>query len=169
MLPRSILQYFRPALSYHLPLRPSFYIFLGGRLKQVWLYVAKTKGLFSCLFPVQLIYTHDAAHWSVCFCCSMKCRTSNKRFKAPPLILSTRLSKYQTSAPARIWKRQGVEYKKRAFSVCSDMLKGHFSRCFATVTVTVKNMFKIKFGIYTPIPKKKNCYFLGFCPIFKIF
>ena len=33
-----ILQYFRPALSYHLSLRPSFYLFLSGRLRQVWLY-----------------------------------------------------------------------------------------------------------------------------------
>ena len=30
-----ILQYFRPSLSYHLPLRPLFCLFLSGRLKQV--------------------------------------------------------------------------------------------------------------------------------------
>ena len=33
----SILQYFRPSLSYHLPLRPLFCIFLSGCLKQVLL------------------------------------------------------------------------------------------------------------------------------------
>ena len=31
----SILQYFRPALSYHLSLRPLFCLFLSGRLRQV--------------------------------------------------------------------------------------------------------------------------------------
>ena len=35
----SILQYFRPSLSYHLPLRPLFCIFLSGRLRQVLLYL----------------------------------------------------------------------------------------------------------------------------------
>ena len=33
-----ILQYFRPALSYHMALRPLFCPFLSGRLKQVSLY-----------------------------------------------------------------------------------------------------------------------------------
>ena len=37
---RSILQYLRPALSYHLSLRPLFCLFLGGRLRQVSLYSA---------------------------------------------------------------------------------------------------------------------------------
>ena len=35
MLRESILQYFRPSLSYHLPLRP---LFLCGRLRHVLLY-----------------------------------------------------------------------------------------------------------------------------------
>ena len=39
MLRGSILQYFRPALSNHLLLRPSIYLFLSGRLRQVWLYL----------------------------------------------------------------------------------------------------------------------------------
>ena len=39
MLHGSILQYFRPAFSYHMSLRPSFYLFLSDRLRQVWLYV----------------------------------------------------------------------------------------------------------------------------------
>ena len=33
-----ILQYFRPSLSYHFPLRPLFCLFLSGRLRQVLLY-----------------------------------------------------------------------------------------------------------------------------------
>ena len=33
----SILQYFRPALSYHMALRPLFCVFLSGRLRQVLL------------------------------------------------------------------------------------------------------------------------------------
>ena len=33
----SILQYFRPSLSYHLPLRPLFCLSLSGRLRQVLL------------------------------------------------------------------------------------------------------------------------------------
>ena len=39
MLQESILQYVRPALSYHLSLRPVFCIFLSGRLRQVLLYI----------------------------------------------------------------------------------------------------------------------------------
>ena len=35
MLQESILQYFRPSLSYHLSLRPLFWLFLSGHLKQV--------------------------------------------------------------------------------------------------------------------------------------
>ena len=34
----SILQYFRPALSYYLSLRPLFCLFLSGRLRQALLY-----------------------------------------------------------------------------------------------------------------------------------
>ena len=39
MLQESILQYFRPSLSYHLSARPLFCLFLSGRLRQVLLYV----------------------------------------------------------------------------------------------------------------------------------
>ena len=35
----SILQYFRPSLSYHFPLRPLLCIFLSDRLRQVLLYL----------------------------------------------------------------------------------------------------------------------------------
>ena len=35
----SILQYFRPSLSYHLPSRPLFCLFLRGRLRPVLLYI----------------------------------------------------------------------------------------------------------------------------------
>ena len=38
MLLESILQYFRPSFSYHLSLRPLFWLFLSGRLWQVLLY-----------------------------------------------------------------------------------------------------------------------------------
>ena len=38
MLQESILQYFRPSFSYHLSLRPLFWLFLSGRLRQVLLY-----------------------------------------------------------------------------------------------------------------------------------
>ena len=41
----SILQYFRPSLSYHLPLSPLFCLFLSGRLRQVLLY-------FKCILDV---------------------------------------------------------------------------------------------------------------------
>ena len=37
MLQESILQYFRPSISYHLSLRPLFSLFLSGRLRQVLL------------------------------------------------------------------------------------------------------------------------------------
>ena len=36
---RSILQYFRSSLSYHLSLKPLFYLFLSGCFSQVLLYV----------------------------------------------------------------------------------------------------------------------------------
>ena len=38
----SILQYFRPSLSYHLSLRSLFCLLLSGRLRQVLLYVKVT-------------------------------------------------------------------------------------------------------------------------------
>ena len=38
MLQESILQYFRPSLSYHVSFRPRFCLFLSGRLRQVLLY-----------------------------------------------------------------------------------------------------------------------------------
>ena len=37
-----ILQYFRPSLGYHSSLRPSFGLFLSGRLRQVLLYIIMT-------------------------------------------------------------------------------------------------------------------------------
>ena len=40
------MQYFRPSLSYYLPLRPLFCLFLSGRLRQV-------TGLTVILFPLQ--------------------------------------------------------------------------------------------------------------------
>ena len=40
MLQESILQYFRPSLSYHLSLKPLFCIFLSDRLSQVLLYIS---------------------------------------------------------------------------------------------------------------------------------
>ena len=42
----SILQYFRPSLSYHLSLRSLFCLFLSGRLKQVLLYRISPMNLF---------------------------------------------------------------------------------------------------------------------------
>ena len=39
----SILQYFRPSLSYHLPLRPLFCLFLSGGLRQVLPYIGVIK------------------------------------------------------------------------------------------------------------------------------
>ena len=48
----SILQYFRPSLSYHLSLRPLFCLFLSGRFTQVLLYVL----LHSFICPLQIGY-----------------------------------------------------------------------------------------------------------------
>ena len=47
----SILQYFRPSLSYHLPLSPLFCLNLSGRLRQILLYFEIfmcTQGFFVC-------------------------------------------------------------------------------------------------------------------------
>ena len=50
----SILQYFRPSLSYHLSLRSLFCLFLSGRLRQVLLYVKSS---------VTII---EQGHWPPC-------------------------------------------------------------------------------------------------------
>ena len=42
MLQESILQHYRPSLSYHLSLRPLFCLFLSGRLRQVLLFIHYT-------------------------------------------------------------------------------------------------------------------------------
>ena len=44
MLQESILQYFRPSLSYHLSLRPLFFLVLSGRLRQLLLYTKADRG-----------------------------------------------------------------------------------------------------------------------------
>ena len=48
----SILQYFRPPLSYHFPLRPWFSLFLSGHLRQVLLYTnANVRSvMYFCIF-----------------------------------------------------------------------------------------------------------------------
>ena len=53
---RSILQYFRPSLSYRLSLRSLFYLVLSGRLRQVLLHLA-CKGVpgMDRVFDVELI------------------------------------------------------------------------------------------------------------------
>ena len=43
----SILQYFRPSLSYHLSLRSLFCLFLSGRFTEVLLYVVKSSALLA--------------------------------------------------------------------------------------------------------------------------
>ena len=57
MLQESILQYFRPALSYHLSLRPLFCLFLRGRLRRVLLYYICSKifSLFLFLFSNKIL------------------------------------------------------------------------------------------------------------------
>ena len=49
----SLLQYFRPALSFHLSLRPSFYLFLNGPLRQVWLYCEQIKNQVAHSNPLE--------------------------------------------------------------------------------------------------------------------
>ena len=49
MLQESILQYFRPSLSYDLSLRPLFCLFLSSRLRQVLLYLVSIKRSTSVL------------------------------------------------------------------------------------------------------------------------
>ena len=51
----SILQYFRPSLSYHWPLRPLFCLFLSGRLRQVLLYGKCSKIFNTHLLPKDLV------------------------------------------------------------------------------------------------------------------
>ena len=52
MLQESILQYFRPSLSYNLSLRPLFCLFLSGHLRQVLLYLPR-KCQFSFYFMIK--------------------------------------------------------------------------------------------------------------------
>ena len=49
MLQESILQYFWPALSYHLSLRPLFCLFLSGHFRQVLLYSDAITSQHSCI------------------------------------------------------------------------------------------------------------------------
>ena len=59
----SILQYFRPSLGYHLPLRQLFCLFLSGRLRQVLLYfVADCSFKFCCLFQKPNKALHGPCH-----------------------------------------------------------------------------------------------------------
>ena len=49
--------YFRPSLSYHLPLRPLFCLFLSGRLRQVLLYISHFRSfIFSPDVLIRLDY-----------------------------------------------------------------------------------------------------------------
>ena len=59
----SILQYFRPSLSYHLSLRSLIGLFLSGRLRQVLLYFNQP-----CLFPFhfQTKYSPNANLYVTC-------------------------------------------------------------------------------------------------------
>ena len=52
--PWSILQYFRPSLSYHLSLRSLFYLFLSGRLRQVLLYKVWAKANYIGFAPQKI-------------------------------------------------------------------------------------------------------------------
>ena len=59
MLQRSILQYFQPKLSYHIPLRSWFCLFLSARLRQVLLYpcLSIVMSVFNCrLSGVRMMY-----------------------------------------------------------------------------------------------------------------
>ena len=69
MLQRSILQYFWPALSYHLSLRPLFFLFLSGHLRQVLLYLIQLAKIYIWL-PV---LGSTSAH--LYFVMSIFCRT----------------------------------------------------------------------------------------------
>ena len=58
MLQESILQYFRPELSYHLSLGPLFWLFLSGRLKQVLLYTRDN----IIIHEFNLLYSGEFSH-----------------------------------------------------------------------------------------------------------
>ena len=62
MLQESILQYFRPSLSYHLSLRPLFCLFLSGRLRQGLLYWSYTFLFYSRGLFVGTVYVPHAVH-----------------------------------------------------------------------------------------------------------
>ena len=57
----SILQYFRPSLSYHLSLRYLFCLFLSGRFRQVLLYFNKEDNLaiYNCLVGQTVLFCQD--------------------------------------------------------------------------------------------------------------
>ena len=59
----SILQYFRPALSNHMDIRPLFCLFLSGSLRQISLYVQKpnqqiTESSLSAQRKFESLFTH---------------------------------------------------------------------------------------------------------------
>ena len=60
----SILQYFRPSLSYHFPLSPLICLFLSGRLRQVLLYFDVL-----CHFVFQLLILYHQVRSSLQILC----------------------------------------------------------------------------------------------------
>ena len=70
MLQESILQHFRPSLSYHLSLRPLFCLILSGPLRQVLLYMEAQIQPFSscpldsftCILALSLMNLHARLH-----------------------------------------------------------------------------------------------------------
>ena len=76
----SILQYFRPSLRYHFPLRPLFCLFLSGGLRQVLLYSGFQEGptfptfLICSYFPLLF---HENALLSLLFHCKMSLMHKN--------------------------------------------------------------------------------------------
>ena len=72
-------QYFRPSLSYHLSLRPLFFLFLSGRVTQVLLYIqaVNARGRL-CIYAGESEYSlvayviTNCIYWPNMFSCSKK-------------------------------------------------------------------------------------------------
>ena len=60
----SILQYFPPSLSYHLPLRPLFCLFLSGCLRQVFLYLKTYQHHVASQDSLSLLKCKNLWYWS---------------------------------------------------------------------------------------------------------
>ena len=109
MLQESILQYFRPSLSYHLSLRPFLCLFLSGPIRQGLLYILISgvgetwSFLYMCLDLSAISHFH-ICKWVTTNCNNIaKSRSSLFTRKEMHLLLSNFSTKLTAKRQNRLW------------------------------------------------------------------